>query len=87
MERDMTQEGGGRPWRDMNAKITANEDEKGKKRHLGTGKSLTEPLVKLAELKAQLKEVNYFQETRVEKEFKQLVRQHYLQQPRHGSVQ
>ena len=80
----MRWEGGGRPWRDMTAKITANEDEK---RQKDAGKSLTEPLVKLAELKALLKEVNYFQETRVEKEFKQLVGQHYLQQPRCGSVQ
>ena len=41
----MRWEGGGRPWRDMNAKITANEDEK---RQKDAGKSLTEPLVKLA---------------------------------------
>ena len=55
--------------------------------HLGTRKSLTEPLVKLAELKTLLKEVDYFQETRVEKELKRLVGRHYLQQPRRGSVQ
>ena len=31
MERDMRREGGGRPWRDMNAEITANEDGKRQK--------------------------------------------------------
>ena len=40
MERDMRREGGGRPWRDMNAKITANED--GKRQNPAPGKDSTQ---------------------------------------------